>query len=112
MPDMSGWSKEDVVAFEQLTNIKVDMKGSGYVSDQSVSQGTKVGKKDKVTVSLSAEDIDGTEDHKKQDLETSKDGKKDKDSKNKDEGPKKKDKDKKDQSDQQDNKQSEKQSDG
>ncbi|MCI2802382.1 penicillin-binding protein [Staphylococcus pettenkoferi] len=112
MPDMSGWSKEDVVAFEQLTNIKVDMKGSGYVSDQSVSQGTKVGKKDKVTVSLSAEDIDGTEDHKKQDLETSKDDKKDKDSKNKDEGSKKKDKDKKDQSDQQDNKQSEKQSDG
>ncbi len=26
MPDMSGWTKEDVIAFENLTNIKVNLK--------------------------------------------------------------------------------------
>ncbi|MCU5745717.1 penicillin-binding protein [Staphylococcus sp. SQ8-PEA] len=68
VPDMSGWSKEEVVAFERLTHIKVDIKGSGYVSDQSVKQGESVGKKDKVTVQLSANEIEGTENNEKQDL--------------------------------------------
>ncbi len=26
MPDMSGWTKEDVIAFENLTNIKVNLR--------------------------------------------------------------------------------------
>ncbi len=40
MPDMTGWSKEEVVAFELLTKTKVT-KGSGFVSNQSVTKGQK-----------------------------------------------------------------------
>ena len=45
MPDMSGWTKEDVIAFENLTNIKVNLKGSGFVSHQSISKGQNLLKK-------------------------------------------------------------------
>ena len=44
MPDMTGWTKEEVIAFETLTQ-KVTTKGSGFVSNQSVSKGQKVDKK-------------------------------------------------------------------
>ena len=45
MPDMTGWTKEDVIAFENLTNIKVNLKGSGFVSHQSISKGQNLLKK-------------------------------------------------------------------
>ncbi|MGW9815343.1 penicillin-binding protein [Staphylococcus cohnii] len=59
MPDMTGWTKEEVIAFETLTQTKVTTKGSGFVSNQSVNKGQKIDKKDKVEVSLSAEAING-----------------------------------------------------
>lgn len=31
MFDMLGWMKEDVIVFENLINIKVNLKGSGFV---------------------------------------------------------------------------------
>ncbi|PNZ11952.1 penicillin-binding protein [Staphylococcus simiae] len=58
MPDMTGWTKEDVIAFENLTNIDVKIKGSGFVSHQSITKGQKVSDKDKLEVELSAENID------------------------------------------------------
>lgn len=39
MPDMTGWTKEDVLAFEDLTKIKVSTKGNGFVTNQSISKG-------------------------------------------------------------------------
>ena len=59
MPDMTGWSKEEVIAFERMTNTKVTMKGSGFVSSQSVTKGQKVSKNDKIQITLSSEEIDG-----------------------------------------------------
>ena len=59
IPDMTGWTKEEVIAFETLTQTKVTTKGSGFVSNQSVNKGQKIDKKDKVEVSLSAEAING-----------------------------------------------------
>lgn len=59
MPNMSGWTKEEVIAFEKLTNTKVTTKGSGFVSEQSISEGQKISKKDKVEVTLSSEEING-----------------------------------------------------
>lgn len=44
MPDMSGWTKEEVVAFENLANVKITTKGSGFVSQQSTTKGQKVSK--------------------------------------------------------------------
>lgn len=59
MPNMSGWTKEEVVAFEKLTNTKVTTKGSGFVSEQSITEGQKINKKDKIEVTLSSEEING-----------------------------------------------------
>ena len=56
---MTGWSKEEVIAFERMTNTKVTMKGSGFVSSQSVTKGQKVSKNDKIQITLSSEEIDG-----------------------------------------------------
>ena len=38
MPDMTGWTK-DVLAFEDLTHIKVSTKGNGFVTNQSITKG-------------------------------------------------------------------------
>ena len=59
MPDMSGWTKEEVVAFEKMTHTKVTMKGSGFVSKQSVNKGQNIGKNDKIEVTLSSKQISG-----------------------------------------------------
>ena len=53
MPDMTGWTKEDVLAFEDLTKIKVSTKGNGFVTNQSISKGQIIKNKDKIEVSLS-----------------------------------------------------------
>lgn len=82
MPDMTGWTKEDVIAFENLTNIKVNLKGSGFVSHQSISKGQKLTEKDKIDVEFSSENVDSnstnnsdsnSDDKKKSDSKTDKD---------------------------------------
>ncbi|MBY6181496.1 penicillin-binding protein [Staphylococcus warneri] len=76
MPDMKGWTKEDILAFQELTNIKVKTTGSGFVSKQSVTQGQKLKKSDNIEVTLSAESTDGTTDESsKQSLDKSSDKK-------------------------------------
>lgn len=62
MPDMTGWTKEDVLAFEDLTNIQVSTKGNGFVTSQSVTKGQTLKNKDKIEVTLSAEKTDDNED--------------------------------------------------
>lgn len=69
MPDMTGWTKEDVLAFEDLTKIKVSTKGNGFVTNQSISKGQIIKNKDKIEVSLSAEDTD--DDQEKTDEDSS-----------------------------------------
>ncbi|SCS98015.1 penicillin-binding protein [Staphylococcus caeli] len=84
IPDMTGWTKEEVVAFEKLTNTKVTTKGSGFVSNQSVTKGQKLSKNDKIEVTLSSEDINGqSSEQDSSDSQSSSDQSKDKDSKDK-----------------------------
>ena len=52
MPDMTGWSKNDVLTYAKLTGITVKTVGSGYVYNQSVDSGTNVESKMIVTVKL------------------------------------------------------------
>jgi len=81
MPNMSGWTKEEVVAFEKLTNTKVTTKGSGFVSEQSITEGQKISKKDKIEVTLSSEEINGEtadDESKSKDNEENKEDKEDK----------------------------------
>lgn len=40
MPDMTGWSKKDVLAFYRLANRSVSIDGEGFVSAQSIIAGT------------------------------------------------------------------------
>ena len=37
MPDVNGWSKNDLLKLAQLTGIDVDIKGSGYAYHQSLA---------------------------------------------------------------------------
>ncbi|WP_426428856.1 penicillin-binding protein [Staphylococcus equorum] len=81
MPNMSGWTKEEVIAFEKLTNTKVTTKGSGFVSEQSITEGQKINKKDKIEVTLSSEEINGEtadDESKSKDNEENKEDKEDK----------------------------------
>ncbi|MGV2874488.1 penicillin-binding protein [Macrococcus capreoli] len=56
MPDMTSWSKRDLLMFEQLTQIKVQFDGSGYVVKQSIDPNSQVSKGDKVVVSMDSLD--------------------------------------------------------
>lgn len=56
MPDVSGWSKRELMMLEELTGIDVQFDGTGYGVKQSVSQGTAIKKGDKVVVSLDSLD--------------------------------------------------------
>ena len=53
---------EDVLAFEDLTHIKVSTKGNGFVTNQSITKGQALKNKDKVEVTLSADKTDDSED--------------------------------------------------
>ncbi len=43
MPDMSGWSRSEVVKFANLANINYDIDGYGYVKSQNIKKGEKIG---------------------------------------------------------------------
>lgn len=42
MPDMTGWSQADVNTFAHLTNLKLSVSGSGFATQQSIKNGTKI----------------------------------------------------------------------
>ncbi|UTH14574.1 penicillin-binding protein [Macrococcus equipercicus] len=56
MPDISGWSKRELLEFEQLTGIKVKFDGSGYVVKQSVPQGEIIKQGEAVVVKMDSLD--------------------------------------------------------
>ncbi|ARJ51605.1 penicillin-binding protein [Staphylococcus lutrae] len=55
MPDMRGWTRDDLVAFESLTNIKIEVKGNGFVKSQSITAQSLVDKNSKIEVTLDSE---------------------------------------------------------
>lgn len=52
MPNLTGWSKRDVLHLAQLIGIDVTTKGSGYVSKQNVKAGEKISNNNKLKVEL------------------------------------------------------------
>ena len=44
MPDLTGWTRKDVVALWSVTNVGFELHGEGVVVSQSVPKGTPVGK--------------------------------------------------------------------
>ena len=41
MPDITGYSKSEVIVLQKLLNIKVEFSGTGYVYEQSIKAGDK-----------------------------------------------------------------------
>lgn len=52
MPDLTGWSKNDVLKFAQVTGRTVDTKGDGYVTKQSIKPGKIINDSGKIIVTL------------------------------------------------------------
>ncbi|MCT6828977.1 penicillin-binding protein [Bacillus velezensis] len=42
MPDMSGWSRREVLQFSKVSGIHIDVSGEGYASSQSVKKGKEL----------------------------------------------------------------------
>ncbi|MDL4841270.1 penicillin-binding protein [Aquibacillus rhizosphaerae] len=54
MPDISGWSLRDVLRLSDLLSLEVEVVGSGYAVNQSVSVGEEIGQEQSVKVEFSA----------------------------------------------------------
>ena len=54
MPDITNWSRNDVVSLCKLLNIKYNIEGYGNVSSYSIPAGTKINPEDILSVNLSA----------------------------------------------------------
>lgn len=55
MPDMSGWSKRDVMKIGKLLGLTVKSEGSGFVAKQSIKKDSVLKKGDVLSVTLNAE---------------------------------------------------------
>ena len=54
MPDITGWSRNDVIAFCKLINLKYNLDGYGNVTSFSIAPGAKINPEDFLSVNLSA----------------------------------------------------------
>lgn len=52
MPDLTGWSKNDVMKFAEVTGAHVTTKGDGYVTKQSLEKGQVISDSGKIIVTL------------------------------------------------------------
>ena len=63
MPNMIGWSRSDVDTFCKITDIKCNFEDSGYVINQSISEGTPITKELELLIKLGNKYIKGDEKH-------------------------------------------------
>ncbi|GAB2542991.1 penicillin-binding protein [Gracilibacillus alcaliphilus] len=56
MPEMTGWSFRDILAFKEFLDLDVEWLGSGYVVKQSIEAGTPLNEKDYLMVELEEPD--------------------------------------------------------
>ena len=52
MPDMSGWTKKDITAFWDMTQIEVQMSGTGKVKSQNIKKGKTIDKDSVIKVKM------------------------------------------------------------
>lgn len=52
MPDVTGWSKSDLLKFSEITGKKIILKGRGYVFQQSIASGAILNNVSKITINL------------------------------------------------------------
>lgn len=56
LPNLTGWSLADVLKLTEILNLKIEAKGTGYVTKQSIKPGSAVREGDKLTVHLKPPD--------------------------------------------------------
>ncbi|HAJ69769.1 MAG: penicillin-binding transpeptidase domain-containing protein [Alkalibacterium gilvum] len=54
LPDLTGWSRGDVIKLSELTGVDVSFSGEGFVESQNVSPNSFIESETKITVTLSA----------------------------------------------------------
>lgn len=52
MPDMMGWSKNDVLKVSEITGLEFTFEGEGYVETQSLEPNANMHDADKITIGL------------------------------------------------------------
>lgn len=52
VPNLTGWSKRELLELERLLNINLEIKGDGFVITQSIKTGKKLNEKTKLSVQL------------------------------------------------------------
>ncbi|WP_233201331.1 penicillin-binding protein [Sporosarcina sp. P13] len=52
LPDFKGWSKKMVLTFKHLSKLDIRINGEGYVTGQSVTEGTKVSATDPIVIEM------------------------------------------------------------
>ncbi len=52
IPSFTNWSKKTVLAFKMLSGLDIRINGAGYVTEQSLSEGTIVGNEDPIVIQL------------------------------------------------------------
>lgn len=52
MPDMIGWSRNEVISFCNMVDLKYEFEGYGYVDSQSIDEGLELKKKDSLKIIL------------------------------------------------------------
>ena len=52
MPNLTGWSKRELLELEKLLDITIEIKGDGFVTSQSIKIDEKINKQTKLTVKL------------------------------------------------------------
>src|SRR5699024_6846678 len=55
MPDLTNWSRNDVLKIAELTGSNIIFKGEGYVIDQSLAEGAYMEPGMEITVTLSSD---------------------------------------------------------
>ena len=52
MPDVRGWSRDDVLKVAEMTGVTFEFEGEGYVVHQELSEGSLLNPEDSVKIIL------------------------------------------------------------
>src|SRR5690606_22747123 len=52
LPDFTGWSKRDLLAFQSLSGLSLEIAGQGFAVSQSLSQGAEVAPREPIVIQL------------------------------------------------------------
>lgn len=66
MPDVTGWTLADVMKLADMEQLKLSIKGEGFVSDQSIAKGSEIKPGSRLTITMENEKTQSDSDNKNQ----------------------------------------------